>query len=137
MDFSGGLQDAWLTPAPFLNAPPKTSVMVSAYDQIDFFKQIYRGTLPVSQEARSLTRRVMSSEKSPKGFVLTGKTGSGFVGEKSDLRLGWYVAHLKKGDQEFVSVVTFTDRTPIRKPGFGGLLAKDAMKALLAERGYW
>jgi beta-lactamase class D len=136
-DFTGGLQDAWLTTAPHLKETPKTSVRISAYEQIDFLKLLYRDQLRASKEAMSLARRSLPSEKSPQGSVLTGKTGSGFIGDHAELRLGWYAAHLRKGDRQYLAVVTFTDRTPIRRPGFGGTLAKNAMKAMLAERGLW
>jgi beta-lactamase class D len=136
-DFTGGLQDAWLTRSSHLKNTPKTSVKISAYEQIDFLKLLYRDQLRASKEAMKLTRRTLPSEKSKKGSVLTGKTGSGFVGDHGELRLGWYVAHLQSGDRQYLAVVTFTDRTPIRRPGLGGNLAKSAMRAMLAERGLW
>ncbi|HXH74331.1 MAG TPA: penicillin-binding transpeptidase domain-containing protein [Bacteriovoracaceae bacterium] len=132
-DFSGGIEDAWLTPAPFLEKPPKTTVMISAMEQIEFMKALYLYRLPVSLNAMTMTQNLLPSETSQRGSVLTGKTGSGFVGEGSRRRLGWFVANVKSGTDEYLSVLSFDDN----EPGFGGNLAKESMKQILLEKGLW
>lgn len=134
--FSGDLEAAWLTPAPFLKKRPKTSVMVSAYDQLDFLKKLFQRKLPVSERAQQLTVRILPEESSARGFTLAGKTGSGFVGPRDAYRLGWYVAHLEGHGQEYLAAVTFQDNQPNTK-GFAGMQSKQIMKAILEERGLW
>ncbi|HYX33654.1 MAG TPA: penicillin-binding transpeptidase domain-containing protein [Oligoflexus sp.] len=137
-DYSGGLEDAWLTPAPFLTTDPKTSLTISGLEQIEFLKALYKNELPASKDAMHKARKLLPSETSPGGTVLSGKTGSGFIGEDFRLRLGWFVAHIKRPDgHEFLAVLTYNDRTPIVDASFGGGLAKDSMKGMLAERGLW
>lgn len=136
-DFSGGLENAWLTPSPFMTTPPKTSLEISPLEQIEFMKALYSDRLPVSLKAMAAARSLLPCETSPGGAVLCGKTGSGFQGESATLRLGWYVAHLRKGEEEYVAVVSYDDRIPVPNASFGGALARDSMKKLLAERGLW
>lgn len=38
-DFSGKLENAWLTPAPFVRPPVKTSVLISPVEQIQFLEK--------------------------------------------------------------------------------------------------
>lgn len=136
-DFSGGIQNAWLTSAPFLEKKPKTSVMISAVEQVNFLKNLYLYRLPVSLNAMTMAQNLMPSETSPRGSVLSGKTGSGFTGENSQQRLGWYVANLKSGTDEYITVLTYEDEAPLKNPGFGGTLAKESLKQLLTEKGLW
>lgn len=136
-DFSRGVEDAWLTATPFSKEMPKTSVRITAYEQIDFMKGLYTFSLPVSMNAMTMTQSILTSEASSSGSVLTGKTGSGFVGESSKRRLGWYVAHLNTGTEEYLAVLTFDDQEPQKKDGLGGMVARESMKQLLAEKGLW
>ena len=86
-DFSGGTQGAWLTPAPFLLGVPNTSLKISAFEQMDFMKKLWRDELPVTFRAMKQARDLTRLETSPNGTVLHGKTGSGFVGADGHLRL--------------------------------------------------
>ena len=72
-----------------------------------------------------MTKKLTYLETSPKGYILNGKTGSGFV-EGSQKRIGWFIAHLQKGDEQYISVVTFTDKEDgLEKEIFAGQHAKE------------
>lgn len=119
-DMSGGLKSAWLTPA----GPERNSLKINAHEQIAFTEKLWRGELEASQYAMTTTQEILAQDSSPKGNILKGKTGSGLVGEKQDLRLGWYVGHLQAGKKEYILVVNFVDKQ--NQPGktFGGMEAK-------------
>jgi beta-lactamase class D len=136
-DFSGGLTDAWLTPSAFINSAPRNSLKISAYEQLEFMKKLWTDRLPVSQRTSDLTKKLTFLEISPKGYILNGKTGSGTVAENPKLRLGWFVAHLQNGDEEYISVLTFSDRTPTAQNMFSGLQAKEITKEIFVENQVW
>ncbi|MBI3544878.1 MAG: class D beta-lactamase [Deltaproteobacteria bacterium] len=136
-NFTGGLQNAWLTRAPFLDKKPKTTLLISPFDQIDFMKALWTDRLPASHRAQELTRKILPGETSPAGYTLKGKTGSGFIGRDGSLRLGWYVGHLEGNGREYVSVVMLTDTRPGQGTGFVGREAREIMKSALADRGLW
>ncbi|MDG0816073.1 penicillin-binding transpeptidase domain-containing protein [Bdellovibrio svalbardensis] len=109
-DFSGGLTTAWLTGGPVPHENPKSSVLISGYEQVDFMKKLWTSQLPASQAAMDLTRKITFLEMTPRGFKLSGKTGSGFMPPEFKQRLGWFVAHIEGKDQEFIAVATFNDK---------------------------
>jgi beta-lactamase class D len=135
-DFSGGLKDAWLTHAPFINEKPHNTLKISAYEQLDFMKKLWTNSLPASPRAMDLTKKITFLETSENGVILNGKTGSGFV-ENSGRRLGWFVSHLQKGNEEYISVLSFTDKEEFHKSLFAGLQAKEITKEILAENQMW
>lgn len=137
-DLSGGLAEAWLTIAPFLKKPPKTTLLVSADEQARFWARLWTGRLPISSRAQELTKAITFIETSPRGWALHGKTGSGLVG-KPGRRLGWFVGHLERGAERYAVVVSLTDKKPLRPddPPYAGGEARQAAKDLLLDAGLW
>jgi beta-lactamase class D len=135
-DMSGGLTTAWLTHAPFVDGKPKNSLKINAHEQLDFMKKLWTNTLPASQRAIDLTKKITFIETSPSGLILNGKTGSGFL-QNSRLRLGWFIAHLQQGDEEYISILNITDKEGFQKSLFAGLQAKEITKEILTENGLW
>jgi beta-lactamase class D len=133
-NMSGGLKFAWLTVDP-----NKTSLKISADEQMEFIKKLYKSQLPVSKHALELTKKILFLEKSTNGFELSGKTGSGsfVLGSAQKMMVGWFVFFVKNGDQEFVAVTSFTDKRKNPPYKYGGPVAKDITKSILAELGYW
>ena len=130
---SGGLDVAWLT-----EVPSKTTLKASADEQIQFIAKLFKSQLSVSKHAMDTTKKIMYLEKSTNGFELSGKTGSGspiFAGKK--VRVGWFVSHVQRGDQELVAVTAFTDTRKDPPYKYGGPAAKDITKSILTEKGYW
>ena len=132
-NISGGITEAWLLSPN----ESKKALAVSSYEQVDFMKKLWNGKLPVSERAARMTRDITYLETSPKGYALHGKTGSNFYDKERAMHLGWFVAHLQKGDEEFVAVVAISDLKPSEEKGYGGFKAKAVMKALLTEQGLW
>jgi beta-lactamase class D len=133
-DMSGGITNAWL------NEPAeKNTEKISADEQLKFMTRLFKNDLPVSKHALATTQKIMFIENSANGAVLSGKTGSGLMnmhkGQK--IRQGWFVAHIKKGDKDYVSVTGFVDKRKDPPYKFGGPHARDIAKQILAEQGIY
>lgn len=137
MDMTAGLKYAWLTPAPFIKEPMQNSLKISAFEEVQFLRKLWRGELKASPESQELTRKIMTHDKSSRGSVLIGKTGSGYRDENYDIRLGWFVGHLEKNQTEYIVIVNFNDTQ--KEPGrtYGGREAKEIALKLLSEKKLW
>lgn len=91
--------------------------------------------MPVSQRALQMTKDIAYLETSPKGFKLNGKTGSNVYMDKR--RLGWFVAHIDNGVQEYIAVTNSSDRLPTDETSSGGPKAKEITKKILDDQGLW
>ncbi len=132
-DISTGMTEAWL------QRPnnPAGSLAINAFEQIEFMKKLWKNELPVSKKAMELTQQITFLEISPKGYRLSGKTGSNFYDDTRKLQLGWFVAHISKEDEEYIAVTNLSDITPIETTSFGGPRAKELTKNQLNESGLW
>lgn len=138
-DMTGGLTEAWLTTMS-KDTPPRQlgTLKISADEQLEFMKRLWKGDLQVSDKAIKLTKEITTIEISPRGFVLSGKTGSGWSNEKDKKRLGWFVAHLESNNEEYLSVMSFVDE--VSQPSsfvFGGPEAKETTKRIFADLAKW
>ena len=131
-DISSGLTDAWLH-----SVKADKALKISAYEQVDFMKNLWTGKLPVSPRAKDLTKEITYLETSPKGYKLNGKTGSNFVAKESNVRFGWFISHLEKDGQEYITVANFMDESKSDSKLFGGAEAKEITKTILADLGLW
>jgi beta-lactamase class D len=137
-DMSGGLETAWLSPEPSPTSLVQSSIAISADEQAAFFSKLWRGDLKVNKKALDLTRQITYLETSPKGYILHGKTGSGYASKNTRKRLGWFIGYLKTGSQEYVGVVRFTDKEdPEPGAGYGGPQAREFFKEVASSLGYW
>ncbi len=132
-DISAGIKEAWLI-SP---SDKKPGLKISAYEQVDFMKKLWTDTLPASKRSMQLTREITFLEKSPQGFDLSGKTGSNFYDKEHKMHLGWFISHLKKGEQEYIVVTNISDLKPVEIQGYGGIRAKTLTKQILADQGLW
>lgn len=130
-DLSGGITEAWLV-RPDATIP---ALKISAYEQLEFMKKLWSGMLAVSPRAVEITKELTFLETSPGGFKLNGKTGSNFYEDKR--RLGWFIAHIQKGDQEYLTVTNFSDVTPPQDGSYGGAKAKEITKQILTDEDLW
>jgi beta-lactamase class D len=138
-DFSGDLESAWLTSSPGEEEKGRrSSVKITAYEQIDFLEALYTNELPVSAKARELTRKLIDLDESSRGFHLSGKTGSGYVRAGSPRRLGWFVGHIVGNGKEYLVATRFGDLdTPAEDAEYGGTRAKEITEQLLRSAGLW
>jgi beta-lactamase class D len=82
-------------------------------------------------------KELLPVERSPRGAELRGKTGTGTLTAR-ELRLGWYVAHLRHAGREYVAAVVLAERTR-REPyaGWAGKEARGILQAALRDLGRW
>jgi len=111
-DFSGdpgqhnGLTHAWLS----------SSLKISATEQLEFLKAMLSNELPINNNAISDTKDNLYLGKLDNGADYYGKTGSGRHGRNereanpSQLRDGWFVGFVNKGDQRYIFVSNLTDK---------------------------
>lgn len=131
-DISGGLTEAWLV------APDKEPALkISAYQQVDFMQKLWTDKLPAKKRAMQLARDVTYLETSPAGAKLNGKTGSNFYTNSPQMRLGWFVSHVTKGETEYIAVTNFRDSKPGAGASYGGMKAKEITKLILSDLGVW
>ncbi|NBU21703.1 hypothetical protein EBS43_09905, partial [bacterium] len=134
-DFSAGLTEAWLV-SPGNKSP---ALKISAYEQVEFMKNLWTDHFPVSKRAMQITRDIL--ELSPHGFKLSGKTGSNYYDHNYDqdkrVSLGWFISHLEKGEQEYIAVANFSDLVPADAKKYGGMRAKQIVKDILSDEGLW
>jgi beta-lactamase class D len=136
-DFTAGITQAWLV-SPGDKAP---ALKISAYEQVEFMKNLWADRLPASERALKITRQITFLETSPKGFKLSGKTGSNYYdndyGKEKRLGFGWFISHIENGDQEYVAATNFSDLTPTEAKSYGGPRAKEITKNILFDKGLW
>lgn len=132
-DLTAGITDAWLV------SPNEDSVglKITAFEQLEFMKKLWAGTLPASPRAMKLTRDITYIETSPHGFKFNGKTGSGFHDQERKVHFGWFISHLENGNQEYITIANFSDRAPTDAAGYGGLRLREITERVLADLGLW
>lgn len=132
-DMTAGLETAWVV-KPSSSGP---ALKISSYEQIEFLKKLWTDKLPVSKRAMKLTRQILVIEKSDKGSVLSGKTGSHYFDANNKQQFGWYTGHLDANGAEYLVVANFADDDVGEHDGYGGMRAKAASKQILADLGLW
>lgn len=132
-DMKDGLTKAWLISPSEVNS----GLRISGYEQLDFMKNLWTSKLPVSERSMQLTREITYLETSPKGFKLSGKTGSNFYDKEHKQHLGWFISHIQKDDQEYITVANLGDIAPTEVKGYGGMRVKEITKKILADQGLW
>lgn len=109
-DFSGGLDQAWLT----------SSLKISAHEQLKFLSQLWKNSLPISKRSMDLTKKIIFIKKLGKNSELFGKTGTGCIAESCvknpDRNIGWFIGVLKSGENEYAFVANATDLIKQEKP---------------------
>jgi beta-lactamase class D len=88
-DASGPLNGFWLN----------STLKISADEQVEFLKRLYREELPVSKRPLSILKEIMTLEETP-DYKLSGKTGGGVLGEGR--YLGWFVGYLETKDGTYI-----------------------------------
>ena len=70
--------------------------------QLSFIEKLYTNQLPFKKENQEFVRRIII-QKRTNDSVFSGKTGSSYKDGK--YRLGWFVGHIKKDNDEYVFVI--------------------------------
>lgn len=92
-----GLTGSWLM----------STLKISADEQVAFVRRLLSGGLPVSKAAVDRTIAIIPRFESGDGWMVQGKTGSGWLRDKAgkvdyDRPLGWFVGWAVKGDRRVV-----------------------------------
>lgn len=137
-DMSSGVKYAWLTPSLSQKEPMSNSLRISGVEQVYFLRNLWWGTLPrVNRDSQRQARQLLAAEENERG-ILRGKTGSGYIGEKNELRIGWFVGHLKSGEKEYIVVSNFVDNNKLPSDApFGGSVAKEILLQELKKHELW
>ncbi len=99
-DISSGLDSFWLF------REGKTSIAISADEQVELLSRLLDGKLPFSEKNVAILYDVMKVEETPKG-TLYGKTGSG-MDAGGRWRLGWFVGFVESGGEVDVFACNIT-----------------------------
>lgn len=87
-DTSGPLNGFWLN----------SSLKISADEQVEFLKRLYKEELPVSKRSVAIVKEISTLEETP-DYKLHGKTGGGSLEENRFL--GWFVGYLETKDNVY------------------------------------
>lgn len=87
-DISGGIDRFWL----------RSSLRISADEQIEFLKKLYREQLPVSKRSIEIAKDILTLEKTA-DYKLSGKTGGGPLAEGK--YIGWFVGYMEAKDNVY------------------------------------
>lgn len=88
-DASGPLNGFWL----------RSSLKISADEQVEFLKRLYKEELPVSKRSVNIVKEIMTLEETPR-YKLSGKTGGGPLAD--DRYLGWFVGYLETKENTYL-----------------------------------
>jgi beta-lactamase class D len=136
-DFTGGLKTAWLTPATFVKEQKGFTLKISGIEQIDFLKKLVRNKLPAKVKAQELTKQLIFLETTPKGYLFSGKTGSGYTDGTLTRRIGWFVGSIKTPDREYVFATNFKDTEDVKDAEYGSRYAKALAIEMLKSEDLW
>lgn len=126
-DFSGGLEEAWLS----------STLKISAEEQVNFLRALKLEELSISKKAAQQTLSILPVGLEHRDWRIVGKTGSCFTwldpkappSERS--RIGWYVGYVSHGEKEEVFAVVFKEESEKDKYEYAGPDAKKiAIQAL-------
>ena len=85
---SGPINNFWLA----------DSLKISADEQVEFLKRLYKEELPVSNRSIKIVKEIITLEETP-AYKLSGKTGGGPLAEGRFL--GWFVGYLETKDDTY------------------------------------
>lgn len=131
-NMSGGITKAWLS----------STLKISANEQMEFLKNLWRENLPILVQAITLTKKCLPQEATSSDGILYGKTGSGFLDNSNDPNggmLGWFIGYLVQDKHQYVFVTNFSDlkrnssKSFVTKALSPGEKAKVATKEILQE----
>lgn len=116
---NNGLKRSWIS----------SSLEISPENQLRFIVDLKDNTLPCSERAQIMTKKIMTREQLPNGWTLYLQTGSGFqrhpvTHQKTNLKQGWTVGWIEKGEKVFTFV--YYVKEDHFRPSYAGPRAKKA-----------
>jgi beta-lactamase class D len=92
-NISGNIDTFWLD----------GELRISANEQVEFLKRLYKGTLPFSSRTISIVKSILVLEKT-EAYQLSGKTGSV---QRIKPHIGWFVGYLKTKNNVYFFATNF------------------------------
>ncbi len=86
-DISGGIDLFWLN----------GGLRISAFEQIKFLRRLYKNSLPVSERAQRIVKKIMLTE-AKNGYIIRAKTG---YAARIEEEVGWWVGWVETDDNCF------------------------------------
>ena len=77
-------------------------IKISGYEQLNFIEDLYLGKLPFKKKHQDFVKKILIQNEVG-NRIFSGKTGSSFKNGK--FVFGWFVGHLKKGNDQYVFVI--------------------------------
>lgn len=121
---NNGLIDSWIM----------SSLEVSPDQQVAFLQKLLKRGLSVSDHAYEMTQKILPKFNAEDGWVLQGKTGSGFQKNTDGTRnrkrhVGWFIGWATKADRKVIFAELLLDDKD--KDGYGGPRSREILiKAL-------
>jgi beta-lactamase class D len=106
------------------------TLQISADEQVEFLKRLYRGDLPFSKRSMNIVREIMLVEED-EVHRLGGKTGSGVMGDQT---IGWFVGYEERHGNVYFFALNITGSSPEAN----GMQARGILLSILPffETGY-
>ena len=117
-DIGGKIDSFWLDGA----------LRISADEQVELLKRLYRDDLPFSQRSMKIVKEIMVVENAD-NYRLSGKTGS--VWRVGTSRIGWFVGYVEEKD----NVYFFATNIESSSPEATGVKAKEIAQNILQSLG--
>lgn len=94
---------------------------ITPQGQIDFLTKLANNKLPVNPKSHEMTKNIAYLETFPNGWKLYGKTGTGnqFTPDRTaqtELKHGWFVGWVEKGDRKMIFASHRTDDKKYDRP---------------------
>jgi beta-lactamase class D len=104
---ANGMTHAWIG----------ASLTISPEEQVHFVRRLLLGALPVSAAAQTSAAAILPSFEAKDGWVLTGKTGSGWLTDstgafRKDRSMGWFIGWADRGDERVAFARLLVDNRP-------------------------
>lgn len=110
-----------------------SSLLVSPDEQVRFLKKLHDRQLGVSPQAYGLTEKILPRFPAADGWILTGKTGSGFqlapdgTTRNRKLHIGWFIGWAEKGERKLLFAQLLVDDPDKPNDNYGGLRSREIL----------
>lgn len=123
---NNGLTHSWLM----------SSLLISPNEQTHFLHKLLQGKLGASEHATEMTKAVLPQFSAEGGWLVTGKTGSGFQRNGDGTldrkrHMGWFVGWAEKDGQKVIFAELLMDDEP--HDDYAGPRAREAFLKALPE----
>ncbi len=134
-DFSGGITTAWLTPKTPGNIKGSGTLKISAREQLEFLKNFWKQNYKISPNAYDKTNLILQFDTLEHGYNFSGKTGSGYMGQGSRVRVGWFLGRVEGHGNDIITILKFTDNDTQSLGRLAGPQAKELTLKVLKSNG--